>query len=274
MRKSCQKEKNLDDAQKAFDKAFSNYTKQKSKVDRMKPGYLIGKSAQKDPFGHKINAEIDKLQSLSDIATEKYNELEKAKKPLEQICNLKHGVSGITDVIYYACYPDTSKCHLRSKHWVPCRGGCDELFPPPTTHHSVGGSFYYNWKEFHDHETVCKESVYNFWNPWAKCGKKFFTCQGGCPHKSDEGIFYNKTGFKVYETIAVRVKKDDLYMATMSIDGNIVSTAYQGSGGEAVLRKTFDSDDSGKNYTVKISVYYGDINSPSYSTHTSSISVD
>lgn len=272
----AEKEKNLEDAEKAFNKAKADFDKQNVKVFRMGISRLGGKTAQKDPLSKKIGVEIERLQYFSDVATIKHNELEAARKVLEQTCNHKHGISGETGVIYYACEPDTSKCHRSSEHWIPCRGGCGELFPPSTV--SVNppaglGSFGFSEIKYYDHEAVCEEPVYSWWNPSAKCGKKYFTCQGGCPHRSDEGVFFNQSRFKVYDTLAVRVIKDDLYIANMYIDGSYVTAAYPGSGGEATLSKTFNSGDAGKTFTVTIYVYYAD-DGVSSTSHTATISVE
>ncbi len=250
--------KNLEDAQKAFNTAFRNYARQKARVDTMKLKYAIGKQAQKDLGAKKLDAEIDRLQYFSDVATEKLKDLEAAKKALEQICNLKHGVSGETGVIYYSCEPDTSKCPRSSEHWVPCRGGCGELFPPPklSVHLPAGlGSFGFTDIEYYDHEVVCEEPVYSFWNPNEKCGKKYFTCRGGCSHRASEGVFYNKTVFQVYETLSVRVLKDDLYYVALYINGKHAKSTYADSNGQAVLRHTWHTGHIGVN-TVTIYGYY------------------
>ena len=180
-------------------------------------------------------------------------------------------------MIYYACSPDTSKCQRSSEHWIECRALCGDYFPPPTKNMTMASNTfeYFIWESYHDHGTICQEPIYSIWNGifgyQAKCGRKYYTCEGGCPHREDEGVFYNKTVFKVYETLAVRVIREDLYMATMDIDGETV-TAYA-SGDELTLSKTFDSGDIG-NHTVTITVWYGDVNAPESTPHTSNISVE
>ncbi len=58
----------------------------------------------------------------------------------------------------------------------------------------------------------------------------------------------------------------------MDIDGGTV-TAYA-SGSELTLSKTYDSGESGRNFTVKITVWYEDVNSPTSSIDSSSVSVE
>lgn len=76
---------------------------------------------------------------------------------------------------YYDC--PGYDCPASSDHYVPCRGGCGTLMPPSESVH-VQGNLYRT--VYHDHEVTCQESVYSFWDPWAKCGTKYFTCQNGC----------------------------------------------------------------------------------------------
>ena len=202
----------------------------------------------------------------------------------KKICPHKHGVDGETNKVWWSCF-DSSCTHDKyawslMQHWEPCRGGCGKLMPapigaPPLGHAAQGigrdastAYFYY------DHEAVCQEPVHSFWNPWAKCGKKYFTCQA-CPHRASEGVFSNQTGFDVYDsnnnTLIVTAIKDDLYWVRMRINGNYVTSAYPDTDGEATLRKTFGTEDRG-NHSVTITVYYNGGNSSK--DHSFSISVE
>lgn len=69
-------------------------------------------------------------------------------------------------------------------------------------------------------------------------------------------IAYNDTVFDVYESLEVTVSKSDLYYVMMLIDGILVDSKYA-SGGEAVLRKTWNTGDIGVR-TVEIITYFGD----------------
>ena len=186
-------------------------------------------------------------------------------------CQHKHGVSGETGVTWWHC--DSNSCTRSSEHHVPCRGGCGKLMPPPeivgVSVGRVGGQV----TLYHDHEAVCQEPVHNFWNPWAKCGKKYFTCQV-CPHRASEGVFHNRSDFDVYHDtynkLIVTAIKDDLYWVRMRINGKDVTSAYA-TDGAATLRKTFTYEDRGK-HTVTIQVYYNGGNSSS--EHNFSISVE
>lgn len=98
-------------------------------------------------------------------------------------CSLKHGTSGETNVEWWSCFD--SQCHRYPEHWVPCRAPqCNVLFPPPTTIIQHDGHHIFTEKEYHDHEVTCGVGVYDFWNPWKKCGTKYFTCEGACPNKN------------------------------------------------------------------------------------------
>lgn len=67
-------------------------------------------------------------------------------------------------------------------------------------------------------------------------------------------VTFNKTTFKVYETLEVTVEKTDLYYVAMYIDGEHAASGYAGSDGAIVLSKTFDTGDVG-NHTVKLLIY-------------------
>ena len=109
-------------------------------------------------------------------------------------CELKHGVSGETNVDWWICQSSQGgRCTRLSEHWVPCRAtNCNVLFPPPTsTLHTTliaPGSFVTSLlTTYHDHETVCNEPVDRWYDPWATCGDKYFTCEGPCGHGSSSG---------------------------------------------------------------------------------------
>lgn len=116
----------------------------------------------------------------------------------KKTCQHKHGVSGETGVTWWQC--DSTSCTHSAEHWVECRGECGKLFPPPTrsiippAFPGEGPRF---TTTYHDHEETCEEPVHSFWNPWAKCGKKYFTCQV-CPHRASEGVFFNRSNIDVY----------------------------------------------------------------------------
>ena len=114
----------------------------------------------------------------------------------QHFCQKKHGVSGKTNVGYWYC--QTSKCPRSGEHWIECRALCGTFFPPPTrtNYFSSEQGGITTVTEWHDHEVVCAESVHSIWNGMlgyqATCGKKYFTCQGGCQHRSLSGIFPNE----------------------------------------------------------------------------------
>ena len=207
-----------------------------------------------------------------------YKKAEKHKK----ICPEKHGVDGTTNKVWWSCF-DSSCTHDKYswslwQHWEPCRGGCEELFPaplsPPPLGHGAQGIGRHATTIYYDHEATCQVPVHSFWNPWAKCGKEYFTCQV-CPHRASEGVFRNRSDFDVYHNIynrlIVTAIKDDLYWVRMRINGNYVTSAYANANGEVTLRKTFTSEDRG-NHTVTIHVYYNGGNSST--EHSFSISVE
>lgn len=196
-----------------------------------------------------------------------------------ETCSLKHGPSGETNVTYWKC-DNRQTCSRASEHWIECQALCGDFFPPPVVNDETmtrAAPLGTPTAVYNDHYKVCEEPIHSIWNGifgyQAKCGKTYYTCEGGCSHREDEGVFYNKTSFEVYETLAVRVIKDDLYMATMVIDGDTV-TSYPGSGNALTLRHTFDSGDMGQNFTVTINVWYGDTNAPNSSIHSSCVSVN
>ncbi len=122
-------------------------------------------------------------------------------------CELKHGVSGETNVDWWTCQ-STSKgrCQRASEHWLPCPGNCGEKYPPKKV--SKGrGQFYYSDNVDFPHEVKCKEKVYDgFWKYWMKCFGKhgdssiWYTCQrSSCPNSAshDDGnsnSYYNENG--------------------------------------------------------------------------------
>lgn len=194
-------------------------------------------------------------------------------------CQHKHGVSGETGVTWWQC--DSTSCTRSSEHYVPCRGGCRKLMPPPTvTYHppAFPGNPGWTTTEYHDHEAVCQKPIYSIWNGLlgyqARCGKKYFTCQV-CPHRASEGVFYNRSDFEVYHdtynTLVVKILKEDLYWVSMKINGQYATSAYPHTNGEAILRKTFESTDRG-NHSVTIDVFYNSGNSST--EHSYSISVE
>ena len=103
----------------------------------------------------------------------------------KETCSLKHGTSGETNVTWWSCF--NSQCHRYPEHWVPCRApNCNLLYPPKTViiipPDFPGGSVY-TAEEYHDCEIKCGVDVYGgFFNPWATCPEKYFTCEHStCP---------------------------------------------------------------------------------------------
>ena len=99
----------------------------------------------------------------------------------KETCSLKHGTSGETNVTWWSCFD--SQCHRYPEHWVPCRAtNCNVLFPPPTRRVYSVGYDYAVIITYHDHEVTCGVDVYSFWNPFATCPEKYFTCvHSRCP---------------------------------------------------------------------------------------------
>ncbi|MYF97689.1 hypothetical protein F4212_00930 [Candidatus Poribacteria bacterium] len=109
------------------------------------------------------------------------------------------------------------------------------------------------------------------WEPAGKEHRQTLTASGGGSWTvmksvaSIPNVTFNKTTFKVYETLEVTVEKTDLYYVAMYIDDEYAASGYAGSDGEIVLSKTFDTGDVG-NHTVKLLIYSdGGANSTTYS---------
>ena len=86
-------------------------------------------------------------------------------------CYEKHGSSGSSSS-YWSC--EYNVCPNGNNHWKECRASaCSVLFPPPEHEHTY---------DDYDHKVKCTESVYDFWNPSAKCGEEYYTCEHStCP---------------------------------------------------------------------------------------------
>ena len=184
-------------------------------------------------------------------------------------CTHKHGVSGETNVEYWVCQSPDRRCHRTSEHWVECRGAtCKELFPPPTVH--IGGSYIYSHTDYHDHEKVCKVSVYSWWNSNATCDKTWFPCEGGCPHRVASGLFPTQTSIARYATHNVKLITDEPYRnvywyvrppgASNDMATFVKKDTGDGSTTEAFMSYTFNSTHPTGQWTVRAYISTGDNN--------------
>ena len=87
--------------------------------------------------------------------------------------------------------------------------------------------------------------------------------------ETQEGVFANRTSFRVYETLSVKVVKDRLTSVNMYIDGEYAGFGLSEDGRTATLYKTFNSGDTGYK-EVDIYYYY---NLSEYIKHTFYIDV-
>jgi len=196
----------------------------------------------------------------------------------KEICTLKHGTAGTTNKTWWSCFSQT--CTFSGEHWVPCRAqNCNVLFPPPTTRVGTTGYGYSTWKEYHDHETTCTESVYSPWNDFfgyqATCGLKYFTCEGGCQHRTAEGVFPRETSGYVPFSHAAKVVVATPYQTVhwyfkrpgdTSSMGSVQSTeSGDGSKTESSFSYSFSNSDDAGDYTVTAYVTFnGSTSSYSY----------
>ena len=127
-----------------------------------------------------------------------------------------------------------------------------------------------------DYYMFCASDDHVYHASCPKLGANGETCQSDGYYECQEhtcdfasntvDVNFNELNFQVYETLEVTVKESDLYIVNLYIDGEYVTAAYPNSNGEAVLTKTFDTDDVGE-HTVTIYMFYGNgsVQSTTYS---------
>lgn len=194
----------------------------------------------------------------------------------KHICMHKHGPSGETNVEYWICQNDV--CHRRWEHWKPCRAeGCNVLFPPPTLSSGYAPGLIY-----HDHEKICTEPLHHWLFGSRPCGKKYFTCEGGCNHRNRDGVYWDKTEFGVYETLSVKIVHKNIIYASMYLKGpgdvNNVgryadSNCFTEGSDTIVLREDLSSGYVAGTYTVTIFISIMDGESERTVTYNRNISI-
>ncbi len=178
----------------------------------------------------------------------------------KEICPKKHGVDGTTNKVWWSCFD--SSCTHSAQHWVPCRGNCGDLLPPPTISRLPGmrGDTIWRITTYHDHEERCQVEVYkNFIVGRQPCGRKYFTCGVGCKHGVKEGFFDNSTSFSAYGTYRAEVVYNDpireVYWYFQKPGGSMKQVPHDTSGGKtSSWSHTFDSTSG--TYKVKSTVYF------------------
>lgn len=189
-------------------------------------------------------------------------------------CMHKHGLEGDTDYEYWTCQSEGGNCPRTSEHWVACRGAtCNVLFPPPTTTYNAPayvGEIGWSTTEYHDHEIVCKVSVYSWWNSNATCDKIWFPCKGGCPHRAASGLFPTQTSIARYAIHNVKLITDEpyrkvyWYVRPPGVSNDMATFVEMdlgdGSTTEAFMSYTFNSTHPTGQWTVRAYISTGDNN--------------
>ena len=122
----------------------------------------------------------------------------------KRTCLEKHGASGVSNIVYWACETDSETCTRSKEHWLPCPGVCGKTFAPKKVSRGHG---YYVYLPNFPHEVKCNEDVYDgFWKFWAKCygtygeSSVWYTCErSSCPNSSlhndgNSNSYYNEDG--------------------------------------------------------------------------------
>ena len=136
-----------------------------------------------------------------------------------------------------------------------------------------------------DYYMSCVKDDHVYHASCPKLGANGETCQSGsdgyyecqehtCEFTEPLEIRFNKTSFKVYETLEITVTKGDLYFVSMYFDGEFKNYNISGTGSEQVLTKTFDTGDVGYQ-EVQLYIYYGgdDNGGNDWTSHTQYINV-